>query len=104
MTDVIKQGKSLIDYFVQSYESLYHKKPLINRNTAKWAARDLVDSFGLEESKSAIDWYFYVKETGHDWSWYSNNIEKLIIARNQKEKDDRDRMENRERARAWLNE
>lgn len=104
MTDIIKEGKQLIDYYVQSYELRYNKKPLINRNTAKWAARDIVESFGLDSCKRAVSWYFYVKDSGHDWSWYANNVEKLILAYTAKDKDDNDRKANRLRARVWLGE
>lgn len=104
MTDLVKQGNSLIGYFVSSYEDRYAKKPLVNRNTAKWAARDIIESFGIEECKKAIDWYFYVKDVGHDWTWYANNVDKLIAARKNKEQDDIIRQQNRRRARAWLNE
>jgi predicted AAA+ superfamily ATPase len=104
MSETIKEGKILIDYYVKSYESTHGNKPLINRNTAKWAARDLIDSFGLHESQRAVDWYFYVKDSGHDWIWYTNNVEKLISARKQKEDDDKARKVAREKARVWLSE
>jgi len=103
MSDVIKLGHSLISYFSSSYKSHYGSIPLINKNTAKWAARDIIDSFGFDECKDAVDWYFYVKETGHDWNWYVSNVEKLIAARKDKEIDDRIRRINRQKAKAWLN-
>jgi hypothetical protein len=104
MTDLIQKGKQIMDYFSTSYESRYGSKPLINRNTAKWASRDIVESFGVDDCKKAIDWYFQVKDTGHDWLWYANNIEKLIAARKLKEEDDKARKVAREKARAWLSE
>lgn len=104
MTDLVKQGNSLIGYFVSSYQKNNLTKPLVNRNTAKWAARDIIESFGYDECKRAIDWYFYVKDSGHDWNWYANNVEKLISARHENEEDAKIRRENRKRARAWLNE
>lgn len=104
MTDLIKLGHSLISYYIAAYKDRYQSNPMINKNTAKWAARDIVDSFGFEECKDAVDWYFYVKPVGHDWNWYVSNVEKLIIARKEKEIDDRMRQENRQRARAWLND
>lgn len=104
MTDLVKQGSSLIGYYVSSFEKKHFARPLLNRNTAKWAARDIIESFGLEECKAAIDWYFMVKDSGHDWNWYANNVEKLIVARQEKQRDDSIRRENRIRAKAWLNE
>jgi hypothetical protein len=104
MTDLVKQGNSLIGYYISQYEKKNFARPLINKNTAKWAARDIIESFGLEECKQAVDWYFHVKDSSHDWNWYTNNVEKLIAARRDKERDDIIRRENRIRARAWLNE
>ena len=104
MTDLVKQGNSLIGYFVSSYEKNNFAKPLVNRNTAKWAARDIIESFGYDECKGAVDWYFRVKESGHDWNWYANNVERLISARQEHERDAIIRRENRKRAKAWLNE
>jgi hypothetical protein len=104
MTDLIAKGKEVIEYFSDSYQSRYGSRPKINRNTAKWAARDVVESFGIDDCRHAVDWYFRVKDVGHDWSWYANNIEKLINARNEKIKDDEARRVMREKAKAWLNE
>ena len=102
MSDLIQQGHTLINYYISHYTSRYEAKPLINKNTAKWAARDIVDSFGLEDCKKAVDWYFSVKQSGHDWSWYCNNVERLIVARKDKEQDDYQRKITRMRAKQWL--
>ena len=101
--DLIQQGNSLISYYVNKYNDLYNATPMINRNTAKWAARDIIESFGYNDCAEAIDWYFKVKERGHDWNWYTNNVEKLISARRDKERDDMERKVVRMRAREWLN-
>ena len=103
MSDLIQQGDAIINYYISKYKQAHDQKPMINKNTAKWAARDIVDSFGFAECKNAIDWYFSVKETGHDWIWYTNNVEKLIIARRDKEQDDYNRKIGRMKARQWLN-
>jgi hypothetical protein len=103
MGDIVKEGNELINYFTVKYQDQYKTRPIINRNTAKWAARDLVDSFGINECLHAVDWYFYVKQEGHSWNWFVNNMEKLYNARFEKLKDDEQRKVNRARARAWLN-
>lgn len=103
MSDVVKEGNELITYFNAKYLERYNSRPIINKNTAKWAARDLIDSFGIDTCLLAIDWYFYVKSEGHSWNWFTNNMEKLVVARLEKSKDDEQRKVNRARARAWLN-
>jgi hypothetical protein len=103
VSDLIKQGNDLINYFISKYQSVYQDKPIINKNTAKWAARDLVDSFGNDNCIKAVDWYFYVKDSNHSWNWFTGNMEKLHIARIEKERDDMQRKVSRQRARAWLN-
>jgi len=103
MSDIVKQGNELINYFIVKYQEVHKDRPLINKNTAKWSARDLVDSFGIDSCMKAVDWYFYVKQDNHSWNWFATNMEKLYIARVEKEKDDMNRKVNRARARAWLN-
>lgn len=102
MSDLIQQGHTLLNYYIASYQKAYNARPMINKNTAKWSARDVVDSFGLDECKKAVDWYFIVKDSGHDWNWYSNNVERLIVARKTKEQDDEQRKITRMRAKQWL--
>lgn len=102
MSDLIQQGHTLLNYYIASYQKAYNARPMINKNTAKWSARDVVDSFGLDECKKAVDWYFAVKDSGHDWNWYSNNVERLIVARKTKEQDDEQRKITRMRAKQWL--
>jgi hypothetical protein len=74
----------------------------LNRNTAKWAARDIIDSFGMDECLSAIDWYFNVKPSNHDWTWYANNVEKLLEARDDYTEDVKLRKERLLKAKEWL--
>lgn len=102
MSDLIKKGHELINYYHSLYVSHYNTTPLINKSTAKWAARDIIDSFGFDECVKAADWYFAVKDSGHDWNWYCNNVERLIVARRDKEKDDEQRRIGRKKAKEWL--
>lgn len=103
MGDIIKEGNELMNYFIVKYQAQYSIRPLINKNTAKWSARDLVESFGIDACMKAVDWYFYVKNDSHSWNWFANNMEKLYIARIEKEKDDEQRRVGRIKAKAWLN-
>jgi len=99
-----KLSTDLMNYFAKSYESSNGSKLRLNRNTAKWAARDIIESFGYDECVSAIDWYFFVKQSGHDWNWYVTNAERLLEARDEHVKDKEFRKINRQKALEWLND
>jgi hypothetical protein len=97
-----KLSTDLMSYYAKSYENKNGVKPRLNRNTAKWAARDIIDSFGMDECLSAIDWYFNVKPSNHDWTWYANNVEKLLEARDDYTEDIKLRKERLLKAKEWL--
>lgn len=43
--------------------------PKFNRATAKWAARDLIDSYGFDTCKAAVLWYAKVSKR-QDWQHF----------------------------------
>jgi hypothetical protein len=56
----------------------------------------------MDECLSAIDWYFNVKPSNHDWTWYANNVEKLLEARDDYTEDVKLRKERLLKAKEWL--
>lgn len=64
MTATPKQGTDLMNFFATN------AKVKFNRATAKWAARELVDSYGMDKCKEAILWYTRtVKQSGRHPDW-----------------------------------
>lgn len=98
-----KESMALLDYFTKSYTLKYGIRPQINRSIEKWAARDLVDSYGMEDCKRGVDWMFKVSRK-HDWKTYTRICGDLITESKSAEKDKATRAKNRALAIAWRDE
>lgn len=99
-----QQSNDLMNLYAKEYEKSTGSKLRLNRNTAKWAARDIIDSFGYDECINAVNWYFSVKDSGYDWNWFVNNTEKLLEARQDYNDDLEFRKQMRQKAKEWLSE
>jgi hypothetical protein len=95
-----KESMALLDYFTRSYMLKFEQRPLINRNIEKWAARDLLDSYGMDDCKRAVDWMFRVSRK-HDWKTYVRICGDLITESKSAEKDKVKRAKDRAIAIAW---
>jgi hypothetical protein len=60
-----KQSTELMSYFAQQCP----KAPKFNRAMAKWAARELIESYGMDDAKLAIRWYATVARS-QDWNHF----------------------------------
>jgi hypothetical protein len=79
------------------------EKPNLNKNKEQWAADALLESFSLDQLDSAMKYYFMVNSKP-TWSWYSNNVDKIINAAEAYRQDQELRAEMRIRAKEWLSE
>jgi len=52
-----------LDYYIACYTKRYGKKPVINRYSARWGFKDMVESIGLERAKEVIEYYCRVGKT-----------------------------------------
>ena len=78
-------------------------KPNLNKNKEQWAADALLESFTFDELDNAMRYYFRVS-VKPTWSWYSNNVEKIIGAAEVDRQDKEFRAEMRNKAKEWLSE
>ena len=59
-----KQPKyAVLDYWKDSVYNAYGFYPQMNRNTEQWAARDLIDSYGMSTVLELIDYYISISTT-----------------------------------------
>ena len=93
----------LITAFGTAYKQKHAAPIAINRNTAKWAAMDIIDSFGYAECMRALEYYFAVADR-HSWQYYVNNCGAFLEKADAIAKDKADRRIAQERAKRWLNE
>lgn len=75
--DDVRLVHSLLTLYTNLYKKFYGRVPIINRHRDKWAMQDVLDSIGYDRSKSLLEYYFRVKQSGHPLSWFFYNFDKL---------------------------
>lgn len=98
-----QRAMQLLNDFLGMYRLRHGQTTVLNKNVAKWAAMDLIDSFGYDECKRGMEYYFAIS-TKHSWNYYAKNCGLLIGNLHAAEKDKHDRMVALERAKRWLND
>jgi hypothetical protein len=76
-------------------------RPALNKNREQWAADALLESYRLDEIDEALAYYFKVN-SAPKWSWFANNMDKILAAIDAKKEDEAFRAEQRKKAEAWL--
>lgn len=99
-----QESNKLMSLFNAKYKQTFGKTYRLNRNTAKWAARDIIDSFGYDDCAAGMEWAFRVRLDEFTWEWFAGNIDRLLAAKQIAERDEQARVDRRKRAKEWLNE
>lgn len=76
----------------------------INRYAEQWAADALLDSFEKELIHEVMDYYFEIKKEKARWTVFARQFSRLLDAKNERDRDEKERFERRERLREILNE
>ena len=98
-----KQPKYIVlDSWRETVYTKYGFYPQLNRNTEQWAARDLVDSYGLDTVLDLIEYYVGIASDTPKWDTFKWKADDILTQKNAEEKDLIERAENRRKARAWL--
>lgn len=95
-----KQASELISFFKQEYVKHTGHSPVLNIVKEKWAARDLIESFGLEDCKRAVEWYFRVNKR-YDWKTFTYIVDICITESKSVENDAIKRRKYRSIAQEW---
>lgn len=66
-----------------------------NRNTAKWAAQDLIDSYGVDHVREILHWYASINPQAPTFGKFANKFEELESALREKRQSDAARAFNR---------
>ena len=101
-SETIKQANELLTFFSAQHKSKLGKPAFMNRAVAKWAARDLIESFGLDDCKKAVVWYFRVSKR-NEWTNFVNVAGTCITESNSVYNDEEKRARNRRVANEWRN-
>lgn len=90
-----KQGTALMNAFAQQTNA-----PRFNRAIAKWAARELIDSYGLPDCMTAVAWYSSISSSP-TWEDFVRVAGKCVERARQHDADIRRRAKNRALANEW---
>lgn len=96
MAVTLKQSSEIITYFSKTCPNA----PTINRATAKWTARDLVESYGVETCHKVIDWYAKVQRSP-EWKHFVRTFELCLSEMTIYQRDIEVRRKNRAIANEW---
>ncbi len=98
-----KDRMALLSRFSKLYTQKYETKPLLNLNVEQWAADALIESYTLPFCYDLLEYYFEVTDKPA-WKYFANYAEKIIDAREEYQRDLKERAERRSKAKEWLNE
>lgn len=96
MASLAQQGDELMAFFANKTGRRF------NRAKAKWDARQLVQSYGLDDCKEAVLWYVKVSQN-RDWRQFVFNCGDYISEARSVERDAERRRMNRRIANQWRN-
>jgi len=97
-----KQANELLAHYRDSYKKSTGTSPLLNIAKEKWAARELIESFGLDQCLDALDWYFKVNRK-YDWKTFVYVCEQCISESKSVARDKELRKKYRVIANEWRN-
>src|SRR5574338_88129 len=100
MATPAQQYNTLTTYYLKRFEEKHGRKPVVNRNVAKWSWRDMMEDLTVSECKSLVD--FYMKTEGshnHSLSWFFNHYDELIESKRESDSDQAMREKLREETR-----
>lgn len=98
-----KDRMALLSRYSKFHTAKYEQKPSLNLNVEQWAADALIESYGIGECYDVLEYYFSVAQSP-SWNYFAYNTEKILQARLDKQKDDKERAERRRMAKEWLSE
>ena len=94
---------ALLSRYAKLHTKHYEQRANLNLNVEQWAADALIESYTLPFCYDLLEYYFSVAQTPA-WKYFANYADKIIDAREEYQRDLKERAERRSRAKEWLNE
>ena len=98
-----KDRMALLSRYSKLHTARYEQKPSLNLNVEQWAADALIESYGLPECYTLLDYYFDANQNP-TWKWFVNYADRIVDAIESRKQDEKERQERRQKAREWLSE
>lgn len=98
-----KDRMALLSRYSKLHTKHYEQRATLNLNVEQWAADALIESYTLPFCYDLLEYYFEVAQSPA-WKYFANYADKIIDAREEYQRDLKERAERRARAKEWLNE
>lgn len=98
-----KDRMALLSRYSKLHTIKYEEKPSLNLNVEQWASDALIESYGIGKCYDLLDYYFSVA-LSPSWNNFAYNAEKILQAKLDKDRDDKERAQRRKMAKEWLSE
>ncbi len=98
-----KDRMALLSRYAKLHTKHYEQRATLNLNVEQWAADALIESYTLPFCYDLLEYYFEVA-TAPAWKYFANYADKIIEAREDYQRDLKERAERRAKAKEWLNE
>lgn len=94
---------ALLSRFDKHYKFKLGQEPRYNKWVEQWSADSLIESYGLEVCYDLLEYYFEVSESP-SWNNFAYMADDILEAKEQQNKDLKEREERRKMAKEWLSE
>ncbi len=94
---------ALLSRFDKHYKFKLGQEPRYNKWVEQWSADALIESYGLEVCYDLLEYYFEVSESP-SWNNFAYMADDILEAKEQQNKDLKEREERRKMAKEWLSE
>jgi hypothetical protein len=94
---------ALLSRFDKHYKFKLEQKPQYNKWIEQWSADALIESYGMDVCYELLEYYFEVTENP-TWNHFAYVAHDILKAKQEQEKDLKDREERRKLAKEWLGE
>lgn len=101
MTVDKKLQYALISKYEAAYKKKFGKPIMLNKHKEKWAADDIIESYGYDRAVFAIEYMFEVGQKT-SWQYFVRNCGVILNYYDEVQKDIEERAERMKLAREWL--
>ena len=98
-----KDRMALLSRYAKLHTKHYEQRASLNLNVEQREADALIESYTLPFCYDLLEYYFEVAQTPA-WKYFANYADKIIDAREDYQRDLKERAERRAKAKDWLNE
>ena len=83
-----KDCHTLTSYFISSYTEKYGRKPIVNRNVARWSWDNILQDLTMVECRDLVDYYMKTDGNhGNSLPWFFGHYDQLMVNKKSQDED-----------------